>query len=812
MSLADLHVHSKYSGYPSDMLLKATGARESYTEVDFIYRSAKSRGMDFVTITDHNSLDGSLDLVRRYPQETFTGVELTVRFPEDGCCVHILCFDVTPSQFSVLNSLRPDIYAFRHYIRTNRIAYSVAHATFGVNGKLSLGVLEKLILLFDVFEGVNGSRNVVYNQIWTRVLTQLTPRDIDRIYKIHAIEPMSHDPWIKGLTGGSDDHAGLYIGKTFTRSDTDSRQGFLEALRCKKTISSGRSNHFSAMTYILGKIGSESCLASAEGIPGLWGRVSRMIFQQDRRLGWMDRFKLMTMRWSRKTGQRLIAGFITNVRNKKDSLMTDSPDELVEFYYDQLSDLSDKFLKSMVEDLQKAWSQNRFGDLFKSMSHVWTQLFLSAPFLGTWKLLNTNRRLVRELRQSFGYVLGAKEKKVLWFSDTIADLNGVSSTLRKIAEFSRQEAYQISMVVCEPEYQQTHNNVRNMIFLDSIGSFSSSLYPAYRMYFPSFLKAIKRIESEYPDEIVISTPGPVGLLGLLAARLCGIKATAIYHTDFSEQMKYVSSDSSVVNLFEYYLRWFYSCADEVRVPSREYLEILKDRGYSLPASGVFQRGIDRTLFYDDPAGARRFRERYGIEGAMLVYAGRVSEDKNISFLGNIYREVCKAHPETTLVVAGDGPGLETWRRSLSDLPRVIFLGGLQREQLREVYSAADMMVFPSVTDTFGMAVLEAQSCGLPCLVSDRGGPQSIVQDRITGYVLPSHNGRIWTQRISEILLRLKMDPGALAALRRQAVRMVQDRFDWNRALQDLIGDGHEHGIRKKCSSRLGTQDPEYSRE
>jgi len=812
MSLVDLHVHSRYSGYPSEEILKASGFRESYTEIDAIYRIARSRGMDFVTVTDHNSLEGSLELVRRYPGETFTGVEFTVQFPEDGCRVHILCFDLTPAQFAVLDSLRPDIYAFRDYLRNKRIAYSLAHATFAVNGKLAISTLEKLILLFDVFEGINGSRSVVYNHIWTRVLNHLTPQDIDRMYQRHQIEPMSDDPWIKGLTGGSDDHAGLYIGKTFTRSDTDSLQDFLEALRCKKTISSGRSNHFAAMTFLLGKIAAESRTASGTAFSGLWGWVIRKIFYPEARLGIKNRVKLMSMRASRRPSRRLLADFIMRIRRKAQCAEAESPDERVESLYEDLADLSDGLLKTLVMDLQKAWNRKKAGEMLRGLSHSLTQVYMTVPFLGAWKLLNTNRHLVQELRERFGHSLNVKEKKVLWFSDTIADLNGVSSTLRKIADFSRKEGYHIKMVVCAPDLAKKTPAGSTKIFLDSIGSFCCGLYPSYRMHFPSLLKSLKRLEAEHADEIVISTPGPVGLLGLLAARLSGIKATAVYHTDFAEQMKYVSSGAVIVKIFDYYLRWFYARADEVRVPSREYLAILQERGYQLSRAGVFQRGIDQTLFYEDPAGARRFRRAHGIQGRVLLYAGRVSEDKNISFLGDIYREICRSHPETSLVVAGDGPALASWRQSLADLPRAVFLGGLEREELRAVYCAADLMVFPSVTDTFGMAVLEAQACGLPCLVSDRGGPQSIVRDRVTGYVLSADNRRAWISRMDDILCQLRGNAQALIGMREQAARMVREHFDWDRALQDLLGGCPSGDTIKKSPHKMTSQDPEYSLE
>ncbi len=175
MAQVDLHCHSKFSKHPSEWFLQRIGAAESYTEPDFIYKTAKSRGMDFVTVTDHNNMEASWLLNQKYPEDTFTGTEFTVYFPEDGCKVHILVYGLSPDQFSYIQKIRRNIYDFRDYIKEQNLAYSVAHATFSVNGRLQLYHLEKLMLMFDVFEGINGGRGKLHNTTWVRTLENLTP-------------------------------------------------------------------------------------------------------------------------------------------------------------------------------------------------------------------------------------------------------------------------------------------------------------------------------------------------------------------------------------------------------------------------------------------------------------------------------------------------------------------------------------------------------------------------------------------------------------------------------------------------------------
>ena len=163
MSKVDLHVHSSYSEHPSDWFLQRLGAGESYTNPLFIYRTMKERGMDYVTITDHNRIDGALLLKKKYPEDVFVSVEATAYFPEDYCKVHILIYDIDERQFEIIEQKRTNIYELRDYLKEENIVHSVAHATYSVNGLLKFHHLEKLVLLFDVFESINGGRNPINN-------------------------------------------------------------------------------------------------------------------------------------------------------------------------------------------------------------------------------------------------------------------------------------------------------------------------------------------------------------------------------------------------------------------------------------------------------------------------------------------------------------------------------------------------------------------------------------------------------------------------------------------------------------------------
>ena len=265
MALADLHVHSIHSEHPSEWFLQKIGAAESYTDPNFIFNTAKNNGMNFVTITDHNRISGAILLQLQYPDTAFTSVETTAYFPEDGCKVHLLIYGLTERQFNEVQRLRKDIYQLRAYLLQEKLACSVAHATYSVNGRITLSHLERLILLFDVFESINGGRNQLNNDSWTESLHSLNDQIITDLYNDYNIEPMSDDPWIKGFTGGSDDHAGFFIARTYTYAEANTVQEYLKAIRDKKTIAGGRHNDYKSLAFTIYKIAYDFSKSKSKG-------------------------------------------------------------------------------------------------------------------------------------------------------------------------------------------------------------------------------------------------------------------------------------------------------------------------------------------------------------------------------------------------------------------------------------------------------------------------------------------------------------------------------------------------------------------
>jgi len=232
-------------------------------------------------------------------------------------------------------------------------------------------------------------------------------------------------------------------------------------------------------------------------------------------------------------------------------------------------------------------------------------------------------------------------------------------------------------------------------------------YPEIRVSLPWPHRVFDRIRTFKPDHVHISTEGP---LGLLARRFCvsrGWRFSTSYHTRFPEYLKTLAG---VPEGGTYrFLRWFHNGGASLMVATPSLEAELRARGFTAPIRR-WSRGVDLGTFRPRP------RADLGFPRPVLLYVGRVSAEKGIE-------EFLKLDTPGTKVVVGDGPIRAALERRY---PAVKFLGYRKGDALGECYAAADLFVFPSRTDTFGLVVIEALACGLPVAAFPATGPIDIL--------------------------------------------------------------------------------------
>lgn len=791
----DLHVHSRHSDRPSEWILRRVSAPECFTEPETIWERARAAGMRFVTISDHNEVAGALNLLARHPGEVIVGEEITTYFPENGCKVHILAWGLTEALHREIQEVRGDLVNLAAWLREKGILHSVAHPFYQNNARLTLDQFEKLILLFKHFEGLNGSRNALINSLAVDILGALTPEVIAQLADRHGIAPAVPEPHVKFFTGGSDDHSSVFIARAWTETPAAANPAaFLDHVRAGRCTFGGRAGSPLTLSHSLYNIAylyySEKLKRGSRSGHELMVKVFENFVagQNPTRFSFGERLRhaVRKVTCRRKTAAERELSLSAQLSNlfREDSfrevvagdLAANEEVEVRSFRIASriVNHLSYTFFRRIIE---KA-SEGNIIDCLQAISALGPIALGAAPYLVAFKHDSKDRGLMAEASRRF---LGREPEEIshrrrAWFTDTLQDFNGVSHTIEKICEVAGHLGADIEVIVSKSRLAPTHLPIHNF---PPMGEFRLKEYDGLELSFPPLLDVVEHCWRGRFSEVVASTPGPVGLAGILAGKLLGLRTAGIYHTDFPQYVRVLTEDEAMGSLTWKYMEWFYGLVDIVYVPSEAYRLLLLDRGFSADRLRLMPRGIDCQGFSPEKRDPR-FWEMFGVNGSIrFLYVGRISKEKNLDALAEAWLKLHAEIPSATLALVGDGPYLAELRRRLTNAG-VIFTGFLSGEALARAYASADAFVFPSTTDTFGNVVLEAQASGLPTIVTDVGGPRELVRDGETGLVVPGQDAIA----LLAAMRRLASD-SSLRQRMGDAARKSMGRRTWERAFEDF---------------------------
>jgi glycosyltransferase involved in cell wall biosynthesis len=319
------------------------------------------------------------------------------------------------------------------------------------------------------------------------------------------------------------------------------------------------------------------------------------------------------------------------------------------------------------------------------------------------------------------------QPRVALFVDAPEHLSGVAVTISNWVQQAEAQGLDLTPLTAGT------GALPGAVEFQKMGTLELQNYAGMRLHVPQVGEVMDYMESAGFDMVHISTPGPMGLLGVLAARSLGLPLSGTYHTDFPRYAVKLSGDPSVEEGSWNFMRWFYGQMDRVACPSRATLEDLAEHGFDRSRLRVVGRGVKSHLFHPEKRDTR-LREDWGPQPHKLLYVGRISEEKNLDCLVYSFQQLCQIRQDTQLIVVGEGPYLDTLQSKLDGFP-VVFTGRQTGEELQRIYASCDLFVFPSETDTFGVVLMEAQSSGLPVVVSGKSGTRYAMREGITGRVV-----------------------------------------------------------------------------
>ena len=750
-SRVDMHCHSTASQYSKLGVQRSLGLPECATPPEEVYELARRRGMDFVTITDHDTIDGCLELADR--PDCFVSEELTARFAGEPQAVHVLCYGITPGDHEWLQAHSGDVEACASYLHEQGIACALAHPFFNVAAPLTRRHRRRLAELFPIWEVRNGSRAAELNM----------PA---------AVYVETHGG--TGI-GGSDDHAGVDIGRTFTEVPAaETPEEFLAHLQRGDAEASGEQGSAAKWAHAAMALATRALAVgdgreslpgqqrggSGEGLPPVRpgavpdpaavlkmaerviregaareGKIAADVGPEDARAlldAWLDGIGLDLR------GRELIEYMQADEFSHAD-------------LYRRARRAHDRRLRSAVDGGARAVAD---GDLQAAVGGLFEALVPAIPYAPATAFLGAEKAKLRDRR--------GERRRVAVIADGIGSMHGVTHTIEQIRERG-VPGFEVDIVGTDPGVDRR---------LPAAAELEIPFYEGMRLGVPGLPDLVETLAEGSYDLVHVTAPGPAGIAATLMSRITGVPLLASYHTEIATYAGMRSQDSTLEALTRAGLGAFYTAPAAVLSPSPSADASVAALGADPTRIGRWERGVDLDRF--DPAKA----DRDAFPGEIKVlYAGRLTREKGVDLLAETFLRAHEADPRLHLLLAGGGPEEAELRERLGE--RATFLGWLSGEELPRAYASADAFLFCSSTDTYGQVILEAAASGLPIVAVAEGGPAALVENRHTGLLC-----RPDADHLAGTLLQLASSPQLRCRLGEAGARAARER-SWERSMSQL---------------------------
>ncbi len=742
-SRADLHCHSTASTLSKLGVQTSLGLPECATPPGDVLELAERRGMDFVTITDHDTIAGALEIAD--DPRVFLSEELTVAFKGEPQHVHVLCWDITPDDHDWLQAHNDDVEACAGYLHGHEIATALAHPFYAVEAPLTPRHRRRLAELFPVWETRNGSR----------------ARELNAPAAIY-IE--THG----GIgVGGSDDHAGVDIGRTFTQTPyAATPQEFLAHIRSGRALACGEQGSaakwaHAAMGLATRALGQGQARDAKPNPQAVFKMVERIMGEGGTRSGAVqgdlgpEDARALLNAWLEAIDLRLPEAELLAYLQAEGFSHHD--------LFRRARRAHERKLTRAVE-VVLAEAAAPAPDFARAASGLFDAFVPAIPYAPAAAFLGREkRRLVHR---------EGERLRVALVADGVGGTHGVTRTLEQIRERG-VPGFDVEIVGTDPNVDRR---------LSAVAEVEIPFYPGLKVGVPSLPAIVETLAEGRYDLVHVCAPGPSGIAALAIAKVMELPVLGSYHTELAAYAGLRGGDPTLELSARMALGAFYGQCDRVLTPSPQSDEVVRDLGIADERIGRWDRGVDLARFDPD----KRLEGLCGPEGAFTVlYAGRLTKEKGVDLLAATFLEARRRDSRLHLVLAGGGPEEGQLRAALGE--HATFLGWLAGEELAAAYASADAFLFASRTDTFGQVLLEAQASGLPVLAVAEGGPLSIVEDGVSGLLREPSAGAL-----AEALVELAAQPLLRERLRAAGLASVRGRT-WERALGRLA-DGYRAAL------------------
>ncbi len=846
----DLHCHDKNSDVPDELWGRILGLPETWLKTKKLVKCLKQNGCDVITITNHNNAVSCWELEEK-GEDVLTGAEFTCHFPEYQLFVHVLAYGFNPKQEVELNNRRENIYRFLKYAHKCDIPVILPHPLYFYtrNDRIDQTLFEKLAVMFQRFEVVNGQRDQWQSVLTLKWVKSLTPEKIRSYARQHKLEPDDYgvDPdRPKILSGGSDDHMGIFAGQSGSYLYVPNLKQRLQTDKASTlALEAIREGHIAPFGYVaenqklnIALLDYFSQVATHIQDPGLLrimfhrGEVSdkmacflisNLLLEMQKHKNTQKFFDFIhdalqgkkpnkLVKWKIKKDYRFCIHQLERIADSKHQsteVFIQTVNEAIPELFSELSRLVIKRLKKSSGGLQgyklKSISSEELTRKFEVPSQLTELIFgskkskpgiscydfstlldnLSFPLLvgvillgttlASTRLLYQNRRFLNDFADSIG--ASHHPRRALYLTDTLLDKNGVSSSLSGKLKYIQQNDLPVDFLICHADAESApHLQVTR-----PLTSFSLPNFGEQEIRIPDVMEIARIFYAGGYDRIVCSTEGPMAFVALFIKHMFNVPAYFFMHTDWLDFIHNTTDlNQHEIDRLRRILRFFYQQFAGVFVLNSDHRDWLTGHHMQLDQEKVLLTAhhtqprntstvaVEKASLFDDADD----------DTPVMLFASRISKEKGIYQLPEIYRRVRQSIPNIRMVIAGSGPALDDLKKKF---PEALYLGWVDKQRLAELYAGLDIMVFPSRFDTFGNVILESFVYGMPVISYNCKGPKNIIQHGSSGFLAEN------SIEMAEQIVRFFSDREMRDRMQRLALQRSED-YQAEPIMQQFIND------------------------
>jgi glycosyltransferase involved in cell wall biosynthesis len=326
------------------------------------------------------------------------------------------------------------------------------------------------------------------------------------------------------------------------------------------------------------------------------------------------------------------------------------------------------------------------------------------------------------------------------------EINGVAVTLSKLIHHLGIRQHTIQLI--RPRQDKFDQGIESEGWSELLlKGLPIPKYPQLKLGLPSKKALLQAWSTHRPDLVHIATEGPLGWSALQAAKILRLPVTSDFRTNFHSYCQHYGVGWLTKPIVAY-LRKFHNRTGFTMVPTQSMKHQLEAHGFK--NLKVVARGVDTQLFHPNKR-SELMRDSWGATNntTVLLSVGRLAAEKNLNLTIDTYQALKAAGRDVKMVFAGDGP-----MRNITEAkcPDAFFMGMCSHEQLAILYASADVLLFPSLTETFGNVTLEAMASATPVLAFDCAAASDFVTTHRNGWLIDSTQPQAYINRALDITL------------------------------------------------------------